>query len=120
MIYNGKLIQGSNIVDLIYDVLKGRKSSQPIGWQHFLRVLVDSNVPETLLSNVDRRTLFKEIKSKTPLGATSLPASPKVLPLTPVLTTTTKPISASVTKRKYSQRKRMVSSKKPILKWDSF
>ena len=120
LIYDGKVVRGSNIVDLIYDVLKGRKSSQPLGWQHFLRVLVDSNVPESLLSNVERRTLFQEIKSKSPAGAKPLFSSPKVLPLTPVLTTTTKPTSFAGTKRKYSERKPLTRSKKPTLKWEEF
>lgn len=93
LIVNGKSIQCSNIVDLIYDVLKGRKSSQPIGWQHFLRVSIDSNVPESLLSNVKRRTLLKKIKSKTLTGSAPPPSLPKVLPLIPILTTTTKPTS---------------------------
>lgn len=115
LIVDGKSIHGSNIVDLIYDVLKGRKSSQPIGWQHFLRVLIDSNVPESLLSNVERRTLLKKIKSKTPTGSATPPSLPKVLPLIPILTTTTKPTSVPLTKRKYSTR-----SKKSNLKWESF
>ena len=41
----GKPIANSNIVDLINDTVRGRKKSEPSGWQTFAQNLKESNVP---------------------------------------------------------------------------
>ena len=51
---NGKPISGSNIIDLVNDVLRQRKSSPPKGWEHFSRGLKDINVPQEYVGNKQR------------------------------------------------------------------
>lgn len=105
LVFNGRVIGGSNVIDLMYDVLKDRNMAKPMGWQYFLQVLRDANVPETLILNKDRREILQHIKLK---GA-SATNSPKVLPQTPPIITTRSKIHAPSKK-----------SKKPSLKWESF
>ena len=50
----GKPIANSNIVDLINDTLRGRKKSEPSGWQTFAQNLKESNVPRDYVGNKKR------------------------------------------------------------------
>ena len=52
--YGGKVITGSNIIDLVNDVLRHRKSFQPHGWQVFSQVLKEMNVPQEYVGNRKR------------------------------------------------------------------
>lgn len=52
--YDGKPIQGSNIIDLVNDVLRNRKGSNPKGWEHFSRGLRDVNIPQEVVGNKKR------------------------------------------------------------------
>ena len=111
LIFNGRVIPGSNLVDLLYDVMKERKDVQPIGWQQFLRVLVDANAPESLIANVNRRELFHRMKTKnvtSPAGAKS-----KLLPTVPTRVTQSTP------KRKRSSLHTQYLTKK-LKHWQSF
>lgn len=54
LIYEGELVKGSNVVDLVNDVIRHRKSFQPRGWQEFARALRQSNVPQDLVGNQER------------------------------------------------------------------
>lgn len=106
LVFDGRVIDGSNMIDLMYDVLKDRKMVKPTGWQYFLHVLRDINVPESLIMNKDRRETLQQIKLK----GTPTNKSPKVLPQTPpIITTRSNPMPPS------SQKKR-----KPSLKWEHF
>lgn len=62
IIYKGQQIEGSNISDLLNDVLVRRKSFTPQGQASFLDALNDMNVPESLLSNTDRRADLRKVK----------------------------------------------------------
>lgn len=53
-VHNGEVVQGSNIVDLVNDMLRHRKTFQPRGWQDFARALRQSNVPLDLVGNRHR------------------------------------------------------------------
>lgn len=53
-VLDGEVIRGSNIVDLVNDMLRHRKSFQPRGWQDFARALRQSNVPLDLVGNRHR------------------------------------------------------------------
>ena len=44
----------SNIVDPVNDVLRKRKSFEPVGWKTFARGLKDVNTPMDLVGNHDR------------------------------------------------------------------
>ena len=53
-VYNKKVITGSNIVDLINDMVRHRKSFEPVGWQSFAEALRESNVPQEMVGNRER------------------------------------------------------------------
>ena len=46
----GKSIPGSNIIDLVNDVIRHRKGSEPTGWQAF----ADMNIPQDVIGNRER------------------------------------------------------------------
>ena len=50
-VHNGQVIKGSNIVDLVNDVVRHRKDFHPHGWQEFARALRRGNVPQDLVGN---------------------------------------------------------------------
>lgn len=50
----GKAIQGSNVIDLVNDVLRHRKGSEPTGWQPFAEGLREMNIPQDVIGNRDR------------------------------------------------------------------
>lgn len=52
--YHGKPIQGSNIIDLVNDVIRHRKGSDPRGWEQFSSGLRDVNVPQEVVGNKRR------------------------------------------------------------------
>ena len=74
LISDGKVVPGSHISDVLYDVLLGKKDFEPRGWEQFLGGLIRMNVPERMVTNSNRR--FKMIKMKqqqqgsTPPGST--------------------------------------------------
>lgn len=67
IIVDGKLIKGSNIIDLIKVQLKDYKSFHPIGEDVFSHLLLESNVPLSLLTQ-DRRSQFGSGKLPPPPG----------------------------------------------------
>ena len=50
----GKSIPGSNIMDLVNDVIKHRKGSEPASWQAFAEGLRDMNIPQDVIGNRER------------------------------------------------------------------
>ena len=54
LIYQNKIVQGSNMTDLINDVLRQRKTFQPHGWRDFARALRQSNVPQDMIGHRQR------------------------------------------------------------------
>ena len=54
LLFNGEVIQGTNIVDLVNDMVRQRKSFQPHGWREFARALRQDNVPQDLIGNKER------------------------------------------------------------------
>ena len=55
LLHEGVAIPGSNIVDLIHDLLRNRKTVDPIGWQQFANQMHAANIPMELVGNVARR-----------------------------------------------------------------
>src|SRR5436190_14425625 len=51
---NGLTIPGSNIIDLVGDAVRARKTSNPLGWQMFTELLKEMNVPREFLGNPRR------------------------------------------------------------------
>ena len=52
--HKGQVIKGSNIVDLVNDIVRHRKDFHPHGWQEFARALRRGNVLQDLIGNQRR------------------------------------------------------------------
>ena len=52
--YKDNVLQNSNIIDLVNDVIRPRKTSQPNNWQEFARALHEINIPKDLIGNPKR------------------------------------------------------------------
>ena len=61
--FDGELIKGSNLIDLVKDIVQGQRGFEPKGWKDFLVVLAKINTPESLIGNSTRRTVLQRIKS---------------------------------------------------------
>ena len=53
-VYQNQTVSGSNMVDLINDMLRHRRSFQPRGWQDFARALRQTNVPQDMIGHRER------------------------------------------------------------------
>ena len=56
-------LAGSNIIDLLNDVLRSRQRSAPRGWQAFARILASLNVPREYIVNESRWTYIQNIQN---------------------------------------------------------
>ncbi|KAF4529188.1 hypothetical protein B566_EDAN017653 [Ephemera danica] len=61
---NNQLLHGSNIIDLLNDVLRNRKHSAPVGWEPFARVLASLNVPREFIHNEQRWEYIQSLIGK--------------------------------------------------------
>ena len=59
LIHEGVPIFGSNVVDLVNDLLRERKTD-PIGWQPFARQLHAINLPMELIGNTSRKAYIRQ------------------------------------------------------------
>ena len=55
LLHEGVAIPGSNITDLVHDLVRKRKTFDPIGWRQLASQLRGSNIPMELVGNVARR-----------------------------------------------------------------
>ena len=51
LVYEGNVVKGSNIIDLVNDTLRNKKGFTPHGWQYFACGLAKSNAPESIIGN---------------------------------------------------------------------
>ena len=65
LIHEGVPVVGSNVVNLVNDLLRKRKTD-PTGWQPFARQLGAINLPMALVGNVARRTYVRQATTATP------------------------------------------------------
>ena len=79
LIHEGVPVAGSNVVDLVNDLLRKRKTD-PTGWQPFARQLRAMNLPMELVGNVARRDYIRQ--ATTP-ATTSTPGRRRRIPATP-------------------------------------
>ena len=72
MLSDGVAIPGSNMVDLVDEVIRQKTGPTPIGMNEFVKALEDSNVPKALLANKRR---VQEVQSpfESPLNTPTLP-----------------------------------------------
>ena len=64
LIHEGVPIVGSNVVNLVNDMLRERKTD-PIGWQPFARQLRAINLPMELIGNTSRRAYIRQATTTT-------------------------------------------------------
>ena len=64
LIHKGVAIRGSNAVDLIHDLLRNRKTPDPVGWQQFANQMRAANIPMELVGNATRRLYLQKKRSK--------------------------------------------------------
>ena len=69
LIHEGVPIVGSNMVDIVNDMLRKRKTD-PSGWQPFARQLRTINLPMELIGNAYRRAYIRQAKTTTTTKAT--------------------------------------------------
>ena len=55
LLHEGVAIPGSNITDLVHDLVRRRKTFEPVGWQKLAGQLRGSNIPMELVGNTARR-----------------------------------------------------------------
>ena len=60
--YKGETVRGSNVVDLVNDVLRKRKYFNPQGWETFGEALREANVPPDLIGHEDRWKYITQTK----------------------------------------------------------
>ena len=80
LIHEGVPVAGSNVVDLVNDLLRKRKTD-PTGWQPFARQLCVMNLPMELVGNVARRDYIRQATTSTTLTLT--PGRRLRMPTTP-------------------------------------
>ena len=64
LIHKGVAIRGSNAVDLVHDLLRNRKTPDPVGWQQFANQMRAANIPMELVGNVTRRIYLQKKRGK--------------------------------------------------------
>ena len=62
--HEGVAIPGSNAVNLVHDLLRKRKTPDPVGWQQFANQLRAANIPMELVGNVTRRRYIQQKRGK--------------------------------------------------------
>ena len=65
LLYNGQPVEGTNIVDLLDDVLRRRKTNAPTGWDEFSNTLQELNIPKSWIGNT--RYKQQSISKKRPV-----------------------------------------------------
>ena len=65
LIHEGVPVAGSNVVDLVHDLLRKRKTDDPKGWQSFARQLRVINIPMELVGNATRRAYIQQTATPT-------------------------------------------------------
>ena len=63
--FKGETVKGSNVVDLVNDVLRKRKYFNPEGWERFGEALREANVPQDLIGHEERWRYIHQTK-RTP------------------------------------------------------
>ena len=106
MVYRNVPVPGSNIVDLVNDALRKRKSFQPVGWKMFARGLKDVNAPMDLIGNPERWIYIQTATPSIAGGASK----------------ETTPIAGSTGRRPSSLSSRIPRVSLPLqhMRWDTY
>ena len=65
LIHEGAPVVGSNVVDLVHDLLRKKKTGDPTGWQSFARQLRVINIPMELVGNATRKAYIQQTATST-------------------------------------------------------
>lgn len=111
---SGTLIENSNIIDLIRDLLTERSAPAPTGLQEFCRALKKLNIPRTLIGNSKRWNTYTNSSHLTPENIYKTPTSTKF--------TSSENTSTPNTLKKQLITRRRISGRKTKLpsRWESF
>ena len=67
LLHEGVVVPSSKVIGLVHDLLRKRKTTDPIGWQQFASQMRASNIPMELVGNVARRRdIQKRKRTLTP------------------------------------------------------
>ena len=80
--YKGDTVRGSNVMDLVSDVLRKRKYFNPQGWETFGEALREANVPQDLIGHEDRWRYITQTK-RTPRSRKRQQSSSPIRPYSP-------------------------------------
>ena len=72
LMHDGVPVPGSNITDLVNDLSRKRKRSDPVGWQMFAQQLRRINLPMGLIGHVERRRYLRQTAA-SPLKCSKIP-----------------------------------------------
>ncbi|KAI8480633.1 hypothetical protein Bbelb_416450 [Branchiostoma belcheri] len=70
ILYDKQVVPGSQISDLLRDVIQRRQNFNPIGWRAFSRGLARINTPEAAIRHPTRLAVIKKHKARAALGDT--------------------------------------------------
>ncbi|KAI8488011.1 hypothetical protein Bbelb_341290 [Branchiostoma belcheri] len=70
LLYDKQVVPGSQISDLLRDVIQRRQNFNPIGWRAFSRGLARINTPEAAIRHPTRLAVIKKHKARAALGDT--------------------------------------------------
>ena len=76
LIHEGVPVVGSNVVDLVNDMLRKRKTDPP-GWQPFARQLRAINLHMELIGNVVRKAYIRQATTVTPSRRSATTTTPR-------------------------------------------
>ena len=76
LIHESVPVVGSNVVDLVNDLLRKRKTD-PTGWQPFARQLRAINLPMELVGNVARKVYIRQATTATPSRRSATTTNPR-------------------------------------------
>ena len=128
LVFEGEVIKGSNIMDLVNDVLRNRKSFDHLhGWRQFARALPQSNVPRDLVGNrrlsdwMHHEATMSD-RHSTEVEITPLKRERYQAPLTSRTPSIRRRLRKTIKKEPVSGKKRKLEpfSVKKGLKWDPF
>jgi hypothetical protein len=80
--YKGETVQGSNVVELVNDVVSKRKYFNPQGWETFGEAIREANVPQDLIGHEDRWRYITQTK-RTPRSRKRQQSPSSIRPCSP-------------------------------------
>lgn len=59
---DGVVVENTNIIDLLHDIIRARKATQPQGWKQFMHALMDISTPIEFITNPFARNYYERLK----------------------------------------------------------